>query len=52
MKKEQRQSYYDLIEQAAQVQKQELCWVSNLYKKRLLDLQTQHEAYENWKTSS
>jgi len=52
MNKEQRQSYHDLIEKAAKVQKQELYWVSNLYKKRLFDLQTQHEAYENWKASS
>ena len=52
MNKAKRQSYYDLIEKAAQVQKQDLSWVSNLYKKRLLDLQTQQKAYENWKSSS
>ena len=48
MKPEQRQSYRDMIEAAANAQKSELSWVSNLYQKRLNQLQEQSENYEQW----
>jgi hypothetical protein len=48
MKPEQRQSYRDMIEAAANAQKAELSWVSNLYQKRLNQLQEQSENYEQW----
>ena len=48
MKPEQRQSYRDMIEAAANAQKSELSWVSNLYQKRLNQLQEQSQNYEQW----
>jgi len=48
MNKNQRQSYLDMIEAAAKAQREELSWVSNLYKKRLIELEEQVSNYDNW----
>ena len=39
------------IELAAQHQKQELQWISNLYQKRLMDLMETNEKYNEWMNS-
>lgn len=51
MKKERRQSYHEMIEAAAKQQKTELSWVSNLYQKRLSELEEQRKNYEQWEQS-
>lgn len=48
MNKNQRQSYLDMIEAAAKAQREELSWVSNLYQKRLIELEEQVSNYDNW----
>ena len=48
MKQDKRQSYLDMIENAAKLQRDELSWVSNLYQKRLTELERQTENYEHW----
>ena len=48
MNKNQRQSYLDMIEAAAKAQREELAWVSNLYQKRLIELEQQTKNYEQW----
>ena len=48
MNKNQRQSYLDMIEAAAKAQGEELAWVSNLYQKRLIELEEQVTNYDNW----
>lgn len=37
-----------LIQEAAQLQKQELSWVGNLFRQRLKDLQENTERYQEW----
>ena len=39
------------IESAAQLQKQELQWISNLYQQRLKDLIETNEKYNEWMNS-
>lgn len=51
MKKERRQSYHEMIEAAAKQQKNELAWVSNLYHKRLIELEKQRKDHEQWEQS-
>ena len=48
MKQDKRQSYLDMIENAAKLQREELSWVSNLYQKRLTELEQQTANYEQW----
>ena len=43
-----KQSLYDLIENAAQQQKQDLAWVGNLFKKRIKKLMETNVKYEAW----
>jgi hypothetical protein len=51
MNQKRRQSYHDMIEAAAKVQQAELSWVSNVYNKRLIELEKQRSNYEQWKRS-
>ena len=39
---------HDLIETSAKLQKEELSWVGNLYKKRLKELQETEEYRQQW----
>ena len=39
---------HDLIEASAKLQKEELSWVGNLYKKRLKELQETEEQRQRW----
>jgi|TARA_R110002020_G_scaffold176201_1_gene368292 hypothetical protein len=48
MNKNKRQSYLDMIEAAAKTQRKELSWVSNLYHKRLIELEEQVSNYDQW----
>jgi len=48
MKQNKRQSYLDMIENAAKLQREEHSWVSNLYQKRLTELEKQTANYEHW----
>lgn len=48
MNKNKRQSYLDMIEAAAKIQQKELSWVSNLYHKRLIELEKQVSNYDQW----
>ena len=48
MNKNKRQSYLDMIEAAAKTQQKELSWVSNLYHKRLIELEEQVSNYDQW----
>jgi len=48
MKQDKRQSYLDMIEGAAKLQREEHSWVSNLYQKRLTELEKQTANYEHW----
>lgn len=43
-----RQNMHDLIEASAKLQKEELSWVGNLYKKRLKELQETEEQRRQW----
>ena len=43
-----RQSMYNMIENAAKEQAKELAWVSNLFKKRLENLQQMDEHRRRW----
>lgn len=43
-----RQNMHDLIEASAKLQKEELSWVGNLYKKRLKELQETEEQRQQW----
>lgn len=43
-----RQSLYELIENASQQQKQDLAWVGNLFKKRIKELMETTVKYEAW----
>ncbi len=48
MNPQRRQSMQEMIESAAKVQSEDLSWVSNLYKKRLKDLQETEELRQAW----
>lgn len=48
MNQNKRQSYLELIENAAKIQRAENAWVSNLYQKRLTELEEQTSNYERW----
>lgn len=48
MNQNKRQSYLELIENAAKIQRNELAWMSNLYQKRLTELEEQTKNYERW----
>lgn len=43
-----RQNMHDLIEASAKLQKEELSWVGNLYKKRLKELQETEDQRQQW----
>lgn len=43
-----RQSLYDLIENASQQQKQDLAWIGNLFRKRIKELMETTVKYEAW----
>lgn len=48
MDSQRRQSMQELIESAAKLQNEDLAWISNLYKKRLKDLQETEELRQAW----
>ena len=48
MNPQRRQSMQEMIESAAKVQSEDLSWVSNLYKKRLKELQETEELRQAW----
>ena len=43
-----RQSLYELIENASQQQKQDLAWIGNLFRKRIRELMETTVKYEAW----
>ena len=43
-----RQSLHELIENAAQQQKQDLAWIGNLFRKRIRELMETTVKYEAW----
>lgn len=43
-----RQSLYELIENASQQQKQDLAWIGNLFRKRVRELMETTVKYEAW----
>jgi hypothetical protein len=43
-----RQSLYELIENASQQQKQDLAWIGNLFRKRIGELMETTVKYEAW----
>ena len=52
MNEQRRQAYHDMIEAAARKQAEEHSWVSNLFHKRLVELEKQQNDYEHWRRSN